>query len=398
MKFIINIKKEMAAVIAIMGLGTLAMSILGPMMPLYLTSIGVGPATVGLMLSVAMVGMAIGETSWGWLADRAGLQLAMNTGTFLCGLSVLLFIFTRNYAAIFAIFFLWGFVRSALFGPSRGYIGAAAPRLKKATYMAITAVMLAASRSLGALPSGFMVESWGYHSVFIASCGVSLLGGLLVVTMLRKSRRVPAGGQQTDTAPTGESADTDQKINYFSLTPQCVVTALRFLGLGSTMTFLPLLATQVVGVDTAGVGVLFTINGLVNVVLGIPAGIIADHAGKKTIMIIGLLVSAGSLLGIAWSSSFAWLIFFNITNSIGAVLFSPAALGLLSESVPARKQSTAMGFYGGVCENIGIVAGSALGGVIWDAFGPRPTFIMSTVSCVIAAILCSTLVKDRPRS
>ena len=54
---------EMIIVMSIMALGALAMSILQPMVPLYLTSIGITPQIIGLMLSLAMVGMVIGESS-----------------------------------------------------------------------------------------------------------------------------------------------------------------------------------------------------------------------------------------------------------------------------------------------------------------------------------------------
>ena len=172
------------------------------------------------------------------------------------------------------------------------------------------------------------------------------------------------------------------------------VTALMFVGMGTTSTFLPLLATQVVGVDAAGVGILFTIGGLTNMALGIPSGMLADRIGKKRLMITGLMVSAGAIAGMAWSGSFAWLIIFMVLNAIGSVMFNPAALGLLSDSVPPNRQSSAMGLYGGVCENTGIIAGSALGGVIWSAFGPQPAFLMATASCGLAAAICLLLVKD----
>ena len=156
---------------AILGLGVLAMSVLGPIMPLYLTSIEVSPEILGLMFAVAMVGMVIGESSWGWVADKVGLKIPLNMGTFLCAGVVLLFIVTEKVPAIFLIFFFWGIVRSALIGPCRGYIGANAPPLRRATFMAIVAAMLAASRSLGALPSGFIVDTWGYDAIFLIKSG-----------------------------------------------------------------------------------------------------------------------------------------------------------------------------------------------------------------------------------
>jgi PPP family 3-phenylpropionic acid transporter len=387
----IGITGEMTAVLTIMGLTTLAMSLPNPVLPLYLTSIDIGPALLGTMLSIAMFGMAIGEAGWGWLADKTGLKLAMIMGTFFTGLSVLMFVFTRNVPLIFVIFFIWGFLRSAVFGPIRGYIGTAAPPHKKATFMALSAVMLSASSSLGALPSGFLVDSLGYHSVFYTSLVVSIIGGIVVLSGLKNNKGISEKASEKETS---EGISSKPVFNPFSLTPMCLVTALRFFGLGCMMTFLSLFATEEAGVDITLVGVLFTIGGLVNVVLTIPTGILADRLGKKNIMIAGMIVSAGAMVGIAYSGSFTWLVIYMIVNSLGMALFSPAALGLLSDSVPRNRQSTAMGFYGGICENVGILAGSALGGVIWDTVSPQSTFFSGAIACGLGAILCAVLVKN----
>ncbi len=380
---------------AVLGLGVLTMSVLGPIMPLYLTSIEVSPEILGLMFSVAMVGMVIGESSWGWVADKVGLKIPLNIGTFLCAGVVLLFIVTEKVPAIFLIFFFWGIVRSALIGPCRGYIGANAPPLRRATFMAIIAAMLAASRSLGALPSGFIVDTWGYNAIFFVSCGIALLGGFIVVVGLRKIRLFETTRSANVTSPGEELASLGQGFKYRSFTPQCMVTFLEFLGLGVSIAFLPLLATQVVGVGATEVGILFTIRGLAAMILSIPMGTLADRKGKRALMIVGLLISAAAMAGMAFVQSFLWLIASAIFQSLGFAMFSPAALGLLSDSVPLHRQSTAMGIYGGVCENTGIIAGSALGGFIWSAWGPRPTFLMGSIAAGLGAMTCLSLVREK---
>jgi len=150
---------ELVAVIAILGLGSLAMAIPSPILPLYLTSIGITPTILGLILSVSMVGMIIGEPSLGWVADKVGLKIPLSIGTYFCGLAVLCYVFTENIVAIFLISFLWGITRSAIFGPGRGYIGVKAPPLKRATFMAIISVVMAGSRTFGALPGGFIADT-----------------------------------------------------------------------------------------------------------------------------------------------------------------------------------------------------------------------------------------------
>ena len=53
--------KELFAVIVVVGLGVLAMAVLQPVLPLYLTSTGISPKMLGLMFSAAMAGMMLGE-------------------------------------------------------------------------------------------------------------------------------------------------------------------------------------------------------------------------------------------------------------------------------------------------------------------------------------------------
>ena len=386
----------MVSVIVIVGLGVLSMGILSPILPLYLTSIGVTPEILGLMFSVAMVGMVIGETSSGWLADRFGIKLPLSVATFVSALVLFCFVLTRSVPAIFAIFFFWGLVRSALFGPSRGYIGANTPVSKRATFMAIITAVVTASRSLGALPSGFMADNWGYHSVIFAASGIAMLAGFIVVIGLRKIRLAKLAPPSVAPSAIEELPPLNYRTSFLSLTPQCVVTALQFLGLGALMTFLPLLATQVIGVRATEVGILFTIAGLATMVMGIPIGMLADRVGKKIFMILGLLVSAVAMAGIAFAQSFSWLIVFSVVNGLGMVMFTPAALGFLSETVPVHRQSTAMGIYGGVCENVGIIAGSALGGFVWGAWGPQATFLMGTIAASLGAVVCFALVRSGP--
>ncbi len=391
----LTVSQQVITVMSIMALGVLAMSILQPMMPLYLTSIGVTPEIVGLTLSVAMLGMVIGESSWGWVADKKGTKLPMAVGTFISGLTVFCFILTQNIAIIYTIFFLWGLARSALFGPSRGYIGASAPILRKATFMATITVIMSASRSIGALPSGFLADNLGFHSVFFVSCGISLLAGILVIAGFRQAQPLPIKSITIGFPDLGDPPNSVQTVSYRPFATQCVVTALQFCGLGILISFLPLLATQVVGVSATEVGILFTIYGITTMLMSIPMGMLADRIGKKILMTLGLVILGAAMTGIAFSHSYAWLIVFVTTSGLGIATFSPAALGMVSDSVPAKWQSTAMGIYGAFGENIGIIAGASLGGFIWTAWGHQSTFLMGTVATALGMVICLALIKNK---
>ena len=112
-------------------------------------------------------------------------------------------------------------------------------------------------------------------------------------------------------------------------------------------------------------------------------------------MISGLLFTAAGFTGISFSSTFLQLAASQVIASIGGSMFSPAAVALLSENVSLHKQSTAMGIYGG-CEDIGVIVGSALSGVIWSIIEPRFTFlIVGALPGVIGAVICYAMLKDK---
>jgi len=385
---------ELVVMMTIMGLCAMAIAVLYPVLPLYLTSIGINPTILGLMLSVAMVGMVLGESTGGWIADRTGIKIPLSVGTFLCVPVVFAFTLSQNATGIFLFFLIWGIFRAAVFGPARGYIGTTTPFANRATIMAVFAATMAFSRSLGTLMSGLIADNLGYDWNFYVSAGISLIAGLLVIGKLRK---IPLGRPGLPVSPSQRvgPSPAEEPSGYRPFIIQCVVAMLAFLGIGS-FSFLPLLATQVIGMRATEVGILFTIGGLFTAALLIPLGRLADRKGKRALMITGLAISAIGLAGYASAQNYAWLIVATVINSFGQAMFGPAAVALLSGRVPFHRQNTAMGVYG-ACEDAGMIIGSALSGVVWTAWGPPATFLIGAISSGLGSIICVTLISEKIR-
>jgi len=385
------ITAELIAIITIVGLASMAMALLQPVLPLYLTSLGVSPTLLGLMFSAGMAGMVLGESSGGWLADRAGFRAPLLIGTFLCVPLVLSFVFVTSPIMIFLIFFIWGIVRAAIFGPGRGYIGTRIPITQKATIMALYGTAMAAFRGIGTFSSGLIVDSKGYDWVFYAGAGVGLLAGLLVLILVRKSpTQKPVIGNSSDVSVEQINAPL---YRHWPFITQSAIALFYFAatGLGA---FVSLLAVEVAGLAATQVGFLFTIGAITNAVMLVPMGRLADRKSKRAMMVIGLLVTGTGQAIVGLSHGFPQLAAGLIVGSIGGAMFGPAAVSLLSENVAQQRQSTAMGVYGG-CEDLGVILGSAMGGVVWSAFGPAWTFlIMGSLSATIGAAITFFMLKE----
>jgi MFS family permease len=373
------------------------MSVLSPVVPLYLTSIGITPAMIGFMSSLAMVGMVFGESAGGWLADKVGIRIPLGIGTLFCIPVLLLFTFTQNIPFIFTLFLGWGIIRAGVFGPGRGYIGKTVPLTHKATYLAVYAASMSVSRSIGSFIGGFVGEHLGYDYNFYVAAGIALLGGLLVVFALRK---IPLFNPTLTAPAVRNAASVPTKAPYRSkaFISQCAIAAIAWLPIGVVGSFLPLLAADVTKVKETEIGLLFTISSLVGAVLIIPLGKMSDHYNKKTMMVIGLIVTASGIGWIALAGSYGEFVAALIVQSIGQAIFGPAAVALLSETVPQNWQGTAMGVYGGF-EDIGVVIGAALSGVVWESLGPQNAFlILGAAPPVLAAFMAFALLKSKKKT
>jgi len=377
---------KIAPIASILAISMLSMSILEPVLPLYLINVGFSSKATGVMISVLWLGMIIGESSWGWIADKIGIRIPMIWGTLISGIILLGILLAKGTYIVFIAILCLGLFRSAIFGPARGYVGKHAPALKKAAFMGIITVVIGGSKSLGALSSGFLASSLGYSWVFYVTIGMYILGGLITIVILRDLKY-----NSPKLLPVNKHLFVKDSKKYRCMFSLCAVTSCEFFGVGLFMSFLPLFITQVVGLSIASVGILFTMRGIITTVFGVPMGMLADQKGKKLLMLTALAASAISMIGISVANSFLSLLVSIVLFEIGLATYSPAALALLSDSVPSEHQGSAMGIYGGVCENTGIMAGAFSGGFVWNIFGPRATFLLGSLVYIIGAVMCLIL-------
>lgn len=113
----------------------------------------------------------------------------------------------------------------------------------------------------------------------------------------------------------------------------------------------------------------------------VPGGRLADLHGKKTILIIGLvLFMLGSALT-GMGVDITTLILGRLLQGLGAALFSAPAYGLIFSSVPGEKQGMAMGIIGGAA-GLGLAMGPTLAGLIIREASWRWLFYINIPLCL----------------
>jgi MFS family permease len=224
---------ELVILFVIMGLACMAMAILQPVMPLYLTSIGVSTSLIGLMLAVGMVGMVFGESSGGWLADKVGLKIP--GGGHVCAPLVFALIPIRQ--RLFALLFWGSSGRQSSALPDTSAIRH--PRGKNhliAVYMTTQSVSRASARW-----QRHIADNLGYQWDF-TSRRYFHPAGLLLIFGLRKVRWWNPAVQSALSDNTEIPQPVKQPVNYRFHRAVCYRD---FHPLGPCInSFLPLLATE----------------------------------------------------------------------------------------------------------------------------------------------------------
>lgn len=373
--------------LAVFSLVNLGAATIYTMFPLYLASLGMTPAGIGLLSSTSLVALAVGEGSWGWVSQRLGLRRSLVFSAALSALGALALAFLAHIAAIYFFYSLRSFAFATIFPASRSHLALSSAPGRRASALAVLEFVLLGSGSLGALLGGFAAQLWDYRAVFLASALLTSLATVLALATLRDAPPAATGATAGDSAP-------PSPFPWRPFALQGTVAACFFVALSASGTFLPVLAGTIQGLQPAQVGLLFTLGGLVGMALTIPLGHLADRVGRERALALGLLASIGSMLGLAFAVGFAPLLAANTLGRLSHAIFGPAGAARLSELVPRQRLTTAMGLYG-FAEDVGVIIGPALGGAVWEPWGYRWTFLLAALIGLAGLALVPFLVPRR---
>ncbi len=380
--------------LVIIALSMIANSLGAPILPLYLDSIGITPSVLGLMFSVQMAALAIGEVSLGFLTDKVGFKTIMFAAPFFYIGTYLILILTTNTSIIFIGFFLsgLGIASGALAG--RVYGATIGTSEEKPFYMALVQTVFRVSQAGGSLAGGFIATASGYVRVFQTSLGILLIPITILFVDLRKNmlklKKPRSSKEQAEFSPDAPPAGGRWRL------PSAVVQGLAamtiFIGHGSSQAFLPLLASDIAKASDQQVGIMFATMNIFGAIFTFPAASVARRIGKEIAMTAGLLLAGISLAGMVLLPSFWWIMFFVAINSFARPLFTVPGLALISDTLSARRQGAGMGLYG-LSEDIGLMIGSAAGGFLWSGIGYQATFLLGSVSAAVGILVCLFLIK-----
>jgi MFS transporter, DHA1 family, multidrug resistance protein len=165
----------------------------------------------------------------------------------------------------------------------------------------------------------------------------------------------------------------------------CVLVAVNQLGFGSVVPVLALYARSF-GVRQWAIGAAIGIYGLARFLVAVPAGRLADRAGRRATLALGGLVTAAGNLVCAYAPVYAVFVAGRFVAGAGAALVLTGGLIVLADiSTPAHRGRTMAVYQGVFAFAVGV--GPVPGGLLAERFGLPAPFLVYAVAGAVAALV-----------
>jgi MFS family permease len=350
-------------------------------LPAFLTTIGAGPATLGLIEGIAESVASIAKLYSGYLTDRAQRRKPL----VIFGYSV-----ANVLKPLLAVATSWWQVLIIRFGDrlSKGIRGAprdvmlaesVEPKHLGSAYGLLQS-MDSAGAIVGPLIALFLLSRYGLRSVFWAAA-VPGLASILIVIFLTTETRIAREASTRKLDPLAKSSKAPLSGSYYY-----ILFAVGLFSLGNSSDMFLVLRAQSAGIAVAYAPLLGLVFNITYTAFSWPAGKLSDHMPRSLLVAAGYGVFTAVYLVFALAPSRAALWGMMALYGLYYALTAPVLKGLVVDNAPKDARGRAFGIFYFVT-SVAALLSSVVTGELWKHFGPRLPLLISAALAAIAAVL-----------
>jgi len=354
----------------------LGAGIVAPLLPLYAESLG----ATGIWMGVIFAGFAISRIVltpvFGRLSDRRGRKPFISIGLILYAIISFGFIWVSSVPQLALMRFLHGAAGAMIIPIAQAYIGDICPEGEEGRWMGYAHAAFFTGFGFGPLMGGVLTEHFGMDIAFLTMGSLNLLAFFIAVTFLPEVDR--------------KKLAASPPLSFRRMSSSSIVKGIFSFRLGFSLSragfvvFLPIFAAMYLGLSLSLVGVLLAIHFLLRSLLGIPAGRVADRFNRRTLVVIGGLISLVYLALIPLMQDFWQLLVLCVFGSLGGAIAHTAAMAMAVEEGRKFGMGSIMAIFA-VALSLGMAIGPILSGVIADFLNISSVFYFGAAMAVVGA-------------
>jgi len=336
-----------------------------PLLPVYAVQLGADSALAGFYLAFSYLAIALGAVSAGWVSGRYRRKLPLIAAGWV-GIPIAWLMGQVNFiwslTLLTAILWFCGGLGLALIGILTGLSAGTHERGKIFGVLALTGGLGAV---LGGVGTGWLVERWGYTTMFSILAIFLILWPLSGLLLEEKEDRKtqPENEMPRKAPPLGRS--------YSLLFAAAIMSSVT----GFIIVLVRSFAMSDLGFGALEISSTGAVGGLISMPLPLVMGWLSDRINRKTFLILGYLSASAALILLAFSNALwhFWLVFI----LQGIAMGSAGSIGnaWVTDLIPRESLGKGLALYGSTGW-IGGIIGFAAAGYALQNFGVTPTFVI----------------------
>lgn len=368
--------------IALLGIG-----IIVPVMPVFATSLGASGVALGLIIAAFSITRGIFQPIVGSLSDRWGRKGFLVCGLLVYGLVGLAMPEATSVLNLIVIRALHG-VGSAMIVPvAMAWVSDMSPVGQEGRSMGLLHIAIFTGIGSGPLIGGFFTDLWGMASAFYAMAGLSFLAMILVWLQLPAPEPRDLGIRRMGIIEALRRMLTHRRTGGILLARMATM-----LIMVPTMAFLPLLMHQWFGSSGMEIGIVIACRTLVNALLQMPFGRMADRRDKTGMLLGGCLLISAVMCLVPLADSFWWLLVLFVLLGMGEAIIWPTLGAFATEEGRQYGQGTMMGVFS-LAMSVGVFCGSLGAGFTMDLLGLRWSFFIIGILVLVLTMIATSLIR-----
>ena len=361
-----------------------------PVLALFAQSLGAGPERIGLVVAVSTLTGVFLKLPAGALSDIYGRRFLLRVGVVAFGVPPFVYPFVTNVDALIALRFVHG-LATAIFAPTALATVADLYRERRGAAMGTYTASTQAGALLGPVLGGWLVYAAGFPVTFVTA-GLFGALGMLVFMVLRLN---PPPPRVTEQGLRPVLADMWKGFRIVAQNARVLVTSAtdgaKMTANGALMAFLPIYGVAV-GLNPGEVGVLFGVQGVTSFFSKPVMGRVSDRVGRKPLIVVGLLICAGTFVLIPSVSSLPILVVLAAGFGFGEAVVSSSTAAFVADLSELKTLGAGMGMQGTISD-IGHASGPLLAGVLIAHLSYAGAFAIIAAMQLTAAVLFWITVK-----
>jgi MFS family permease len=369
---------SLALLAAIAFVTQTGVAIMLPLLPLYATQLGASPGVLGWLTSIFAITNAGGQLVSGYLADRVGPRRLIPAGTAIYASCNILIASATSALPLLAWRGFAGLGGGITLVGERLYLRGVVDQARLAFANGLLSAAGSAGQVLGPAIGAFVAAAADLRAPFLIVGATSLAASAAALFLPRLPARASAPTAVLATTAAAGSRRLDLGVLLLA-------NLALMAGFGSFITTYAPFATTHLDWSLGEVGILFSVFGLGDILLGPWLGHLADRHGRRR---VGALATVPVVVfALALVAGIPSIVLYPIAAVAGGGIagFSAAWFALLGSATGGPRGGRTFGAISAI-SSLGIVVGAMTAAQLWERIEIRAGMLVTVVAVIVAGV------------